>query len=812
MASMAKTKNKRSSRACDRCYKKACRCYPGIEGTLCTRCTEDEVACTYSRQVKRRGPRARRVRNFVEPAPSITVETAASEPAVSLSYSPPRTASTGGVDSVCSLSSLSSMGSMGSMGGMGGMGSIAGTPVAQQPNFAPSTTPTAYDESIISPALIERLTSNFYNASYPTRPYFHWPTFRAQIQAQAYRSDSGLYVVAMAVCAVSAARMAHGLTMPSDTPLDPSQAAALSARCYAAATKALPTDLAAVTDDDHGGQHNHHRHSNSTASPSLVPVMKASALLASVCLQNSDLKRTLAHLGYYVSLSVLNGFYSEANWPAGLTEIQRQERRRLFWGVYQQEQYVSNDFGLVSRQREAQATVRYPAEVFCDEDITATSVHIRPDRVSFLAGWNVCTNLYRLLENMHSAVRARQGGDSSRSTDAGSHSGSSENDLHAFLARFAPPAHFAPDSLQFITKAYAALPPELKLVRAGASVLSNRNRDAGGDESTTSISTSAEAIHADRCSIIACNVLVTTQILKMLLVGTGEASVHQRCAIAGELLDELSGVPLAYFHATSMSSLRHLAHVGHMLASVIQRPLPAWTYLQVHSTLRVLADFLEKIESTRGTAPPTPHLSVKLRGQMARIDQCMRKQQPQQPQQLQQAALKRDLTVGQTLLQHWLEPQEKDREGRSRPNALNSPPQSVSSSARPLDQTLDFSSQRLEMDQQQQQQQQQQQLQYHLLPTSTQPPQHADAVFRDTAFDFLLPSDHHNPDASTAAFPLDPLENWPLTMCEPDNNSSSNSAFGLDMLQTAAAAATGAGRLTPASATLGQLSWRSTVT
>ncbi|CAK7200422.1 hypothetical protein SEUCBS139899_003117 [Sporothrix eucalyptigena] len=714
MASVTKgPKNKRSSRACDRCYKKACKCYPGIEGTPCTRCTEGGMACTYSRQVKRRGPRSRRLRAAAESEPSITVdvvETSASEHAASLTCSPPRTVSVGTPVAMRSASS--------------------GASRTTQQLHINTTTTTAYDESIITPELIERLTLDFYHASYPTRPYFHWPTYQAQIQRQAYRGDSGIFVVAMAVCAVSSTRIAHGLTMPSDTPLESADAAAVSARCYAAAAKALPTDLASVTD--------------------YFPLMKASALLASVCLQGSDLKRTLSHLGYYVSLSVQNGFYNESNWPPGLDEIQKQERRRLFWGVYQQEQYVSNDFGLVSRQREAQATVLYPAEVFCDDDISATAVHIRPDCVSFLRGWNFCTNLYRLLENINSAVRARH------RVPSNSEGGNPESDIHAFLARFAPPPNFAPDSLQFISKAYSELPPELKQVRV-----------------------MTENPQADRYSVIACNILVTTQILKMLLVGTGASSVHQRCAIAGELLDELSNVPLAFFHATSMSSLRHLAHVGHMLASVIQGPLSAWTYLQVRSTLRVLADFLENIEIARGAAP---HLSVKLRGQIDRIDQCMRKANVNQSQ-TQTLSLQNshpDLqpglrSVGQTLLQHWLQHDEANSSSPAHVPASapapqiqqSSPPPSVSSSARPS--YMDGSNARVfdAMDPQQEQQAPQQHHNHYqhqhalpLLHTPTSRP--SDAVFRDATFDFMLQPD------STTAFSLDPLENWPLALGDPD--------------------------------------------
>lgn len=97
--------------------------------------------------------------------------------------------------------------------------------------------------------------------------------------------------------------------MPSDPNLSPTEAAAVSARCYSAAVKALPKDNTIITD--------------------YFQSMRANAMLASVCLQTGDLKRTLLHLGDYISLSLLSGFYDEANWPKNLTEIQKQERRRL---------------------------------------------------------------------------------------------------------------------------------------------------------------------------------------------------------------------------------------------------------------------------------------------------------------------------------------------------------------------------------------------------------------------------------------------------------------------------------------------------
>ncbi|EEU44946.1 uncharacterized protein NECHADRAFT_85200 [Fusarium vanettenii 77-13-4] len=53
-------------------------------------------------------------------------------------------------------------------------------------------------------------------------------------------------------------------------------------------------------------------------------------------------------------------------------------------------------------------SVKYPAEVIDDADITETSILQRPDRVSFLRGWNFCTDLYRLLQYLDDTFKTQQ--------------------------------------------------------------------------------------------------------------------------------------------------------------------------------------------------------------------------------------------------------------------------------------------------------------------------------------------------------------------------------------------------------------------
>ncbi|KAJ5627470.1 hypothetical protein N7528_004897 [Penicillium herquei] len=379
-------KRKRSGRACDRCHRNASRCSPGVEGTVCSRCEDQQVQCTYNRPVKRRGPPARRTRKN-----AITNAMTAED-------DPPANTQTTAMTESINISPLM------------GIQAIQSMPPAiftpEDGNSAPSPHASilySEIEEVLEPKIIEKLVDLFYHTIYPIRPYFHWPTFDSQIRQQLYRSDWGVFIVTMA--------------------------------CYAAAVKAMPADITTISD--------------------YCQAMKASALLTSVCLQNGNLKRLVAHLSDYICLSTMHKFHLEAHWPEGLTEIERQERRRLFWCVYQQERYLSKNFDLPTRQCEGKSTVLYPAEVFDDSDITATGVHLRPDRVSFIRGWNFCTDMYRLLENMDRLERVRQ---DVQSDEPGSLTDS-------FLARMSVPKDFVSDSLHLISKMHADLPPQLKTVQ-----------------------------------------------------------------------------------------------------------------------------------------------------------------------------------------------------------------------------------------------------------------------------------------------------------------------------------------------------------
>ncbi|CAK7206923.1 hypothetical protein SEUCBS139899_009730 [Sporothrix eucalyptigena] len=340
----------------------------------------------------------------------------------------------------------------------------------------------------------------------------------------------------MAVCGLTAGRLYKGVSVPLELNPIKSSGNQVSSKCYDTAVCAIPSDLSQVTD--------------------YFQAMKASAVLASICLQNNDLKKA------------------------------------VYWGVYQQEQYIATNFGVSARQRESQAAVVYPAEVFDDKDITATSIRIRPGQVSFIQALNFCSDVYRLSENADIVLRTKL-----------PHTLPSEPGglVHLFLSRVYNSHHYLAESSHLVKKLHAGLPDELRSIKTNT-----------GDP------------YLDRFGIVSSNILLTTYNLKMRLAGTDKASVHVCCAVASELLDEMGAVSAGFFQTASTNSLYHLAHVGHVLGSVIQPPISAWTYLQVRNILLVLADFLEKIEQGR---VGTPNLAAKLRAQISRIDQLTKHMQ-----------------------------------------------------------------------------------------------------------------------------------------------------------------------------------------
>lgn len=90
--------------------------------------------------------------------------------------------------------------------------------------------------------------------------------------------------------------------------------------------------------------------------------------------------------------------------------------------------------------------------------------------------------------------------------------------------------------------------------------------------------------------IAATNIIITLQTLRMVVAGTGESSVSQRCEIAGNLLDAISNVPTAYIYASSAPVVS---------PDPCPSGLPARSLLHSYTTSRVLAISLDPSRPAR---------------------------------------------------------------------------------------------------------------------------------------------------------------------------------------------------------------------
>ncbi|BEJ00412.1 hypothetical protein CcaverHIS631_0502690 [Cutaneotrichosporon cavernicola] len=520
------TKRKRVTRACDKCHRNGSKCSRTPGGDRCVRCVELGIPCTFDRPVKRRGPPARRARIEDEESSSRL-----SQPA---SLRIPQTP---------------------------GEGTSASSPSSSSRDASSSF--WRYDDLLDRPT-VEALADIYHRTMYPLRPFIHWPTMAADIRAGRYRSNWGVFMVVAGVCAMAAGKLADGGVPGNVPPSLQARAATLAADCYAVAMAAVQRD------------------SETELPADVLPLLKTRMILGCTCMQRGHRTAALAHYGAFSTLSAQAGFHDEATWPPDLTEIQRQERRRLFWYAYQTDYYTSTTLGLPPKHREARARVKYPAEAD-DDNVHDTGVSLPLGHVSFMRGWNVCTDLYRIIEHVYDNLRA----DTTDEDD--------EDSVTGFLVRANRIDSHAAHKL--LTRLVGDLPPELRRVKPMT-----------GD------------IDIDRLGFVATNIMITGQTLKMMLALCDGSSVHHRCAIASELLDELATLPTSYLQASSSTTLQHLAHVGHLLSGIIDGPLPTWTYLQVRNILLVLSEFIATLEAGR-TAPWD--LATKLREQIQRIDENM---------------------------------------------------------------------------------------------------------------------------------------------------------------------------------------------
>jgi hypothetical protein len=127
----------------------------------------------------------------------------------------------------------------------------------------------------------------------------------------------------------------------------------------------------------------------------------------------------------------------------------------------------------------------------------------------------------------------------------------------------------------------------------------------------------------------AANLQATFQLVRMTLspVDTNH-NVHQKCAIAEELLASLRSICPRFVISISTPLVYQLGGIGHILATVTEGSLTEDSYQRVRSSLVSMTDLLEDLESG---LQPTAGASKSLRAQVEKVDQYRQSQRSYGP-------------------------------------------------------------------------------------------------------------------------------------------------------------------------------------
>lgn len=399
---------------------------------------------------------------------------------------------------------------------------------------------------------------------YPLFPFFHGPTMWDRVRRQHHLVDRGFFASIMAACALAAARTRDGATG------DKNQADDSATQCseifFTAAQDAIPKNLTKAAG---------------------LGYLRACALMAVSSVQYGRLQAMHQYMGHYMTLSAIQQFHDEQKWPANITVVEKEERRRLFWCVYNLDIYMSAVFGTISRSQETHSNVQYPAEVN-DEDITSDSISASSDELHWLRGWNFTTDLYRILEHTLKRLRRNKQNLAEDRTSI----------VRLLISDNIPDVQVMESMLDL----YYALPTHFKEFQSSVS----------GDRSQ------------DLIRFQAANVQATLQLVRIVLFESSAwQDVDRKCEVAEQVLTTFSNIPSHYLRAISTPLVYHLGGIGKILASVVSDVLTEEKYQRVRSLLGSLADLLEGLESG---LQPAAGASKEIRAHIDKIDRFMEAQ------------------------------------------------------------------------------------------------------------------------------------------------------------------------------------------
>ncbi|TKA66955.1 hypothetical protein B0A55_09031 [Friedmanniomyces simplex] len=561
-------KLQRISQACDLCHRRSIRCRPSAENgqSQCQNCYDFGVDCTYNRPSRRR-----RNPSLAHSSPSNILPQQQQPGAAAISPgsdnaksqdSNPATSSNG-----TSASTTNGTGLPNGTGSRNGASNSNGTGTAdgQEPDMMGAYAAIREGRrddlhdlawrafALASQATIEHLIEVYIEIVYPLFPLFHVPTLRERLQQREHLTDRGFFASVMAACALAAARVRDGATSDHRHLIDSPEKA--SEIFFAAAQDAIGKDFSKA----HG-----------------LGSMRACGLLAVTAIQYGQIRTMHEYLGKYMTLRAMQQCHDERYWPPGISVIEREERRRIYWSMYTFDIYTAVVFDGLMWSQETHSNVRYPAEIN-DEDLAAEPASPTDDD-NWLRGWNFTTDLYRMLE--HSVTRMRR--------HKALHNGRSS------VTRLLLPTDM-PDAqlMDNVLGAYYELPARFRIVHHPPATYDR-----------------PQALFAFQ----AANIQTTLQLVRMTLFSSSRSSsssspttpgggptsphdVDSKCYIAEQVLTTFHSIAPQYLRAISTPLVYHLGRIGRLLASVMEGLLCEQSYQRVRNLLVSMADLLQGLES-----------------------------------------------------------------------------------------------------------------------------------------------------------------------------------------------------------------------
>jgi hypothetical protein len=404
---------------------------------------------------------------------------------------------------------------------------------------------------------------------YPICPLFHGPTLWDRIHNRDHLSDRGFFASVMGACALASARARDG-ALTDDRKLLKHGLEKQSEIFYSGAACAIFKDFNKAQG---------------------LGYLRACGLLAMTAMQYGQIATMHQYLGHFCTLSAMQQFHDESRWPQSMAMTEKEECRRLYWSMYKLDALTAVVFNGVFKFQEMSANVRYPSEVD-DEQITPTSCLSTPEG-NWLRGWNLTTDLFRVLE--HTVKRVRSAQQSSRA------------DMSPALYLLVADRFNGALVMEGVVRLYNELPARFK------------------DYGVRATGNAAEDLYGFQ----AANLQATFQLVRMTLssVDTNH-NVHQKCAVAEELLASLRSICPRFVTSISTPLVYQLGGIGHILATATEGSLTEDSYQRVRSSLVSMADLLESLESG---LQPTAGASKSLRAEVEKIDQYMQSQRSYGP-------------------------------------------------------------------------------------------------------------------------------------------------------------------------------------